>query len=66
MVLGSLDCILHLLRMVAEQGEDQHTRQTGNLLVPHQMVTARAYSLHLTQLLAVVCQKKIKMWLSSS
>jgi len=66
MVLASLGCILHLLRMVDEHEEGHLTRPIDTLLVQPQMETARAYSLHLIQLLAVACQRKIRMWLSSS
>jgi len=66
MVLDSLGCTLHLLHMVGEHGEDLHTRPTGTLLEQRPMETARAYFLHLIQLLAVACQRRTKMWLFSS
>ena len=66
MVLDSLGYILRLLLMVGEHEEAHHTRRTDNPLAQRPMETALAYFLHLIRLLAVVCQRKIKMWLSSS
>lgn len=59
--LGSLDYTLRLRPVVAHEGQ-QHSHQTDCLSAALLAATALAYSLHLTQLLAVACQKKTRMW----